>query len=155
MDNVGDWLNIVLMVAAGIIAILNSGKKKKRTSTAPDTTQQKPDIDIDNDEEETEDDDKEETSSDKGFWEILEEIAEKKKTKSTQPEAPATKPGAASPEPAYTFNDELATSITPTQPAKTAAPTTEEPGIKPETTFTDIQEIRKAIIYAEILHRKY
>lgn len=152
MDNIGDWLDIVLMVAAGIIAILNSGKKKKRTSKTPDTTQPKPNPD--NEEEEDDDEDKEETSSDKGFWEILEEIKEKKE-KEAKPAKPAAKPEAPSPEPAYTFNDELATSITPTQPAKTAAPTTEEPGIKPETTFTDIQEIRKAIIYAEILHRKY
>lgn len=154
MDNVGDWLNIVLMVAAGIIAILNSGKKKKRTSTTPDTTQQKPDINIDNEEEEDDDEDKEETSSDKGFWEILEEIKEKKE-KEAKPAKPAAKPEAPSPEPAYTFNDERSMPIIPTQPAKTAVPTTEEPGIMPETTFTDIQEIRKAIIYAEILHRKY
>lgn len=149
MDNAGDWLNIVIMVAAGIIGLLNSGKKKQRPTKAPQTSQQEPDIDEMNEEE-----DQEEPSSEKGFWELLEEIQEKKE-EPAQPEAPIPTPTASIPQPVYSFKDELSTPAKPAEPDRSVAPTAEERDSGTETTFIDRDELRKAIIYTEILQRKY
>ena len=131
MDNAGDWLYIVFLIIAGISGLFSSKNKKKR----PKQVLGQPDREIVT---------REEDVPDKGFWEILEEMQNPK---------PAKQPVA-----------------TPPAPFPTAKKMTDRqspvgnrivvPPVEEENSFTDIEfdnaaELRKAVIYTEILNRKY
>ena len=131
MDNLGDWIYIVFLIIAAVSGLFSSKNKKKR----PTQVLGQPGHDTFPEEN---------TSSGKGFWEILEEMQNPK---------PAKQPVA-----------------TPPAPFPTAKKMTDRqspvgnrivvPPVEEENSFTDIEfdnaaELRKAVIYTEILNRKY
>lgn len=150
MDNAGDWLYyIVFLIVAGISGLMSSKNKKKNR---PDILGQPGREIVPNDQ----------PTQDKGFWEVLEEMGnprpesqpvpqpqiqpqtQKKKTKNISTPAP---------KPFLTSENDI--------PGKIAAqssimpPVEEETGILPDNPFRDMDEIKKAVIYTEILNRKY
>ncbi len=143
MDNIGDWLYIALMAGAIVISLLNSRKKKKQ-ETAP--------REMPYPEEEA----LPETDEKKGFWDVLREMQEQEEAKQRQARqqqeqaAKAThqvKAGSPFLKGEKTFRQT-------TRPTPPVIEPTPEPILNPET-FTDPEELRKAVIYAEILNRKY
>ena len=130
MDNIGDWLYIVFLAIAGISGLFSSKEKKKKKGR-PEILGQ-PDKEIVSDEQP-------QPAEDKGFWEIGEEIKQ----------APAQP----TPEP-----EEKPRPIQEDKPRKappTVPPMKEPERPTPEITLQDTDELRKAVIYAEILNRKY
>lgn len=147
MDNLGDWLYIVLLVIAGVSSFLGSGKKKKRPAAPPVAS----------------DDDwmEEEPSRPSGsLWELFEErppqpqeptvppvVSRNKKKKKAPPSLAATSPFLTG---EGKYSDRI--SARPSAPLQSVE---EEPGVMPDHVFSDRTELRRAIICAEILNRKY
>lgn len=149
MDNIGDWLYIVLLVIAGVSSLFGSGKKKKRS---PEVLGQ-PDRDI-------------VTEADHqpagGLWDLFDEKP------APQPKPRKKKPATAN-QRGKSKRETVSTAKTSpflagenrigerefTQSPVRIQPSDDQPGIRPETTFSDMSELRKAIICAEILNRKY
>ena len=130
MDNAGDWLYIVFLAIAGISSLFSSKNKKKR----PKQILGQPDKEIVTSEKEV---------PAKGFWKILEEMQKPEPVK--QPAA-APKPflaGAKMADRQSSARNRLAT-----PPAEEESPLT-------EIEFDNAAELRKAVIYTEILNRKY
>jgi hypothetical protein len=131
MDNLGDWLYIVLLVIAGIGGILNAGKKKKEGQ--PTEVLGEPDYDY-----EPED----------PYREI---------TLPPPPEPADTKKKTPKTQKSYIplFREGEQTFATP------AGDLFSDPSLDDEhqgisgDTFQDMEEVKKAIVYSEILHRKY
>ena len=151
MDNVGDWLYIVFLIIAAISGLFSSKKKKNR----PEVLGQ-PDREIMPDDERP--------TQEKGFWEILEEMREPEppkpisKTPTRQehvPQAPPTPPEVSSPPSPYLATEKDTLEQALTRPYKVVVPPMAEPAPTVEVTFNDPEELRKAVIYAEILNRKY
>lgn len=146
MDNLNDWLYIVLLAIAGISSLFSSKKKKNR----PTEILGQPDKDIVVQQEEV---------PQKGFWEILEEMQqEKPQPASPRPVATSTKKQkkqkAAEPTPFLT--GERFTSGGPGQlSAISATEVPIEESASPEFELDTPIDLRKAVIYAEILNRKY
>lgn len=141
MDNIGDWLYIVLLIVAGISSMFGSGKKKKR----PSTILGQPDKDIVTEEP---------SDPQKGFWEILQEI-QNEPAPTEKPKKKASKKTKPADQPFLSAESTLFNQQTHSTSAKQTQPIEEEPGIMPDTAFTDMAELRKAIICSEILNRKY
>lgn len=133
MDNVGDWLYIVFLIIAAVSGLFSSKDKKKKSR--PDILGQ-PDREIVPNDQPTEG---------KGFWEILEDMQ-----KETQKPKPAPRQKQVKPKVEKNIPNHIAT-----QPSVRMSAIEEEPGLMPEDTFRDIEELKKAIICAEILNRKY
>jgi hypothetical protein len=132
MENLGDWLYIVLLAIAGISGILTSGKKKKRvieTSRKPETTVAIPDI----------------PNPAPSYQPIItppQKKASKKKSFSSSSFMEEGKRTIASPSFATQFGQ--------------TEDTVDESAFRlPSEPFRNIDELKKAIIYSEILHRKY
>lgn len=142
MDNLGDWLYIVLLVVAGISSMFGSGKKKKR----PSTVLGQPDKDIFTDEQ---------PAPEKGFWEILQEEIQEEPSQPEQPEKKVVPPNKPAHNPFLSTESTLPNQSTSPKTIRKRQPIVEESGVMPDTTFTDMAELRKAIICAEILNRKY
>ncbi|MDR1937666.1 MAG: hypothetical protein LBQ73_04090 [Tannerellaceae bacterium] len=134
MDNLGDWLYIVLLVIAGISGLLGAGKKKKQP---------------------TEELDEPGNVSDPDYWpqEVvippLQPVKTEKKRKTQKKQS-----GYIS---LFTEGERsIATSSIPdlysTQPEDAFGES--RPGVSGDT-FQDADELKKAIIYSEILNRKY
>ena len=145
MDNLGDWLYIVFLIIAAVSGLLGSGKKKKR----PSEVLGQPDRDIVPEQEK---------APEKSFWEMLEEMQEGK-PKPAQVPKPATRPAikekekqrlALSP---FLNNESKFTKTIPT--AQVTMQEEEEHSAIPNLSFSDPDEIKKAIIYSEIFNRKY
>lgn len=148
MDNLGDWLYIVLLVIAGVSSFLGSGKKKKRPAMPPVAS------DADFTEEES-------THSSGGLWDLFEEqppqppqqptvppvVSRKKKKKKTHPSPAVTSPFLTG---EGKYSDRIAA-----HPSVRLESVEEEPGLMPDNVFSDMTELRRAIICAEILNRKY
>ena len=142
MDNAEDWLYIVFLIIAGISSLFGSKNKKKR----PKQILGQPDREIVTNEENV---------PDKGFWEILEEMNNPKPVKKpvATPKRKHKKQQVA--EPAPLFAAEKTTNR--------LSPAGNHPGVPPadeESPLTDLEfdnaaELRKAVIYTEILNRKY
>lgn len=130
MDNAGDWLYIVFLAIAGISSLFSSKNKKKR----PKQILGQPDKDIVTSEKEV---------PAKGFWEILEEM---------QKPEPVKQPAAA-PKP-FLAGEKMADRQSSAR-NRIAAPPAEEESPLTEIEFDNAAELRKAVIYAEILNRKY
>ena len=147
-ENISDWLYIVFMIVAGLFSLLGGKKKKKH----PHEVLGQPGKEIIVEEE---------TQPQKGFWEVLQDMQESP-NKVPQPiSQPVTSPPGKQklkqskkkePTPFLTaessFNKpELENNILNTP-------------IEETNNFTDIEfnnavELRKAVIYTEILNRKY
>lgn len=150
MDNAGDWIYyIVFLIVAGISGLMSSKNKKKNR---PDILGQPGREIVPNDQ----------PTQDKGFWEVLEEMGNPRPESQPVPQ-PQVKPqmrkekpksiSASAPKPFLTSEKDI--------PGKIAAqssimpPVEEEVGILPENPFRNMDEIKKAVIYTEILNRKY
>jgi hypothetical protein len=145
MDNLGDWLYIVFLIIAAVSGLLGSGKKKKR----PSEVLGQPDRDIVPEQEK---------APEKSFWEMLEEMQEGK-PKPAQVSKPATRPAMKvkekqrlAPSPFLNTESKLTKTI-PT--ASLTMQEEEEHNAIPNLSFSDPDEIKKAIIYSEIFNRKY
>lgn len=155
MDNAGDWLYIVFLVVAAVSGLLNSGKKKK-TATKP--------VQPARPAEESKNPD-----SEKSFWEILEERTsppqpvQKKPSKriaspaSAKKETPIKAKNTPSPAQFLTFESQI-----PDFSERRDIPIELEETNEPIQNLTgddfnlqDINEVRKAVLYNEILTRKY
>lgn len=149
MDNIGDWLYIVLLVIAGVSSLFGSGKKKKRSTEVLG----QPDRDIVIEPE---------TQPAGGLWDLFDENPapqpkpRKKKSPTakqrTKPKRESVYTPAASP---FLAGESRMREHEFAQSSARLQTADDEPGVMPETTFSDVSEIRKAIIYAEILNRKY
>jgi hypothetical protein len=125
MDNLGDWLYIVLLVIAGISGLLSSARKKKQPEKE---TERLPDAD-------------DAPESEYWDWEMPTEpqYVETEKTEQTPPPKP----------PAYIplFKEEEVKLPEESFHGKPLALSGED--------FKNVDELKKAIIYSEILNRKY
>ena len=130
MDNAGDWLYIVFLAIAGISSLFSSKNKKKR----PKQILGQPDKEIVTSEKEV---------PAKGFWEILEEM---------QKPEPVKQPAAA-PKP-FLAGEKMADRQSSAR-NRLATPPAEEESPLTEFEFDNAAELRKAVIYTEILNRKY
>ena len=141
MDNVGDWIYIVFLIVAAISGLFSSKNKKKRPTQAlgqpgHDTYPE------------------ENTSSGKGFWEILEEATTPQKPEA--PTAPIHKKKKKTPasKPFLSTEQEIQKSkVSSSQPMN--FPIEEEHSMLEDIEFNNAEELRKAVIYSEILNRKY
>lgn len=141
MDNVGDWIYIVFLIVAAISGLFSSKNKKKR----PTQVLGQPGHDTYPEEN---------TSSGKGFWEILEEATTPQKPEaSTAPihkkkkKTPASKPFLS------TEQEIQKLKVSSSQPMN--FPIEEEHSMLEDIEFNNAEELRKAVIYSEILNRKY
>ena len=141
MDNVGDWLYIVFLIIAAVSGLFSSKDKKKKSR--PDILGQ-PDREIVPNDQPTEG---------KGFWEILEDMPRQKQVtpKVEKPQVVTSSPASS---PFLSAEKNIPNHIA-TRPSVRMSAIEEEPGLMPEDTFRDIEELKKAIICAEILNRKY
>ena len=141
MDNVGDWIYIVFLIVAAISGLFSSKKKKKR----PTQVLGQPGHDTYPEEN---------TSSGKGFWEILEEATTPQKPEA--PTAPIHKKKKKTPasKPFLSTEQEIQKSkVSSSQPMN--FPIEEEHSMLEDIEFNNAEELRKAVIYSEILNRKY
>lgn len=152
MDNVGDWLYIVFLIIAAVSGLFSSKDKKKKKSR-PDILGQ-PDREIVPNDQPTEG---------KGFWEILENMQKETQKPKPAPRQKQVKPKVEKPQvvtsspassPFLSAEKNIPNHIA-TRPSVRMSAIEEEPGLMPEDTFRDIEELKKAIICAEILNRKY
>jgi hypothetical protein len=160
MDNLGDWLYIVILIAIGISSIFSSAKKKRQAAQAPhppvpETGNKGGDM-----------------PKPKGFWELLEEmqgggqaqeeaprptpqpivITEKKKK--TQEQRRKTQPTMLSS--AYGSEGTSVFKETPAGQSLDLINLSEEEAFAlPADSFRTADELKKAIIYSEILNRRY
>lgn len=150
MDNLGDWIYIVFLIIAGISGLLSSGKKKNQSKEILG----RPGNDIP---------EPAETNPEKGFWEVLQEMQKE------QPKPATTRPKVTirnkqkqnsevaqkvAPTPFLAEENKIPESVVTTS-SSTHPLSEEENGIVSGQTFHDMEELRKAIICAEILNRKY
>ena len=141
MDNVGDWIYIVFLIVAAIRGLFSSKNKKKR----PTQVLGQPGHDSYPEEN---------TSSGKGFWEILEEATTPQKPEA--PTAPIHKKKKKTPasKPFLSTEQEIQKSkVSSSQPMN--FPAEEEHSMLEDIEFNNAEELRKAVIYSEILNRKY
>ena len=141
MDNVGDWIYIVFLIVAAISGLFSSKNKKKR----PTQVLGQPGHDTYPEEN---------TSSGKGFWEILEEATTPQKPEA--PTAPIHKKKKKTPasKPFLSTEQEIQKSkASSSQPMN--FPIEEEHSMLEDIEFNNAEELRKAVIYSEILNRKY
>lgn len=145
MDNLGDWIYIVFLIVAAVSGLFSSKKNKKRPTQVlgHPVNESIPE---------------EDTTSDKGFWEILEEV------KKTQPRKQA--PTIVQTQKKKKIKDKpsqnpFLTAESEIQRSKAASsrpvdfPTEEDSSLLEDVEFNNLQELRKAVIYSEILNRKY
>ena len=141
MDKVGDWIYIVFLIVAAISGLFSSKNKKKR----PTQVLGQPGHDSYPEEN---------TSSGKGFWEILEEATTPQKPEA--PTAPIHKKKKKTPasKPFLSTEQEIQKSkVSSSQPMN--FPAEEEHSMLEDIEFNNAEELRKAVIYSEILNRKY
>lgn len=145
MDNLGDWVYIVFLIVAAVSGLFNSKGKKKR----PAQVLGQPEHDMFPEEQ---------TSSGKGFWEILEETATPQQKKLVIEKPPRPKKNKKAEKrvqtPFLTAEQEIQKSkVISSQP--TNLQVEEEPSLLQDIEFNNAEELRKAVIYSEILNRKY
>lgn len=144
MDNAGDWLYIVFLIIAGISGLFSSRNKKKR----PKQILGQPDREIVAEEENV---------PDKGFWEVLEEMQNPKTAKqpvaAPKPKRGQKKQQAVAPKPFLTA--EKTAGRQSFDGNRLVVPPSEEENPLTDIEFDNAAELRKAVIYTEILNRKY
>ncbi|RHU21624.1 hypothetical protein DXD68_23675 [Parabacteroides sp. TM07-1AC] len=137
MDNLGDWIYIVFLIVAAVSGLFSSKNKKKRPTQVLGQPEYEPAKE-------------EHAPSGKGFWEILEEATtppEKKEKKKKKKEI-------RQPNPFLAAEQEIHKSKVSSSPI-TNFPTEEEHALLEDIEFNNAEELRKAVIYSEILNRKY
>ena len=146
MDNLGDWLYLVLLIVAGVGGLFNSGKKKKQQTEAKPAEEAMP------------------LPKKKSFWELLEEASTEETTKAKKKVVPKATPKkqkerqpAAKATPFLTAESAIPSTIASNYKDELAVGEGEERGGLSMSDFhlNDREEVRKAIIYSEILNRKY
>ena len=142
MDNAGDWLYIVFLIIAGISSLFGSKNKKKR----PKQILGQPDREIVTNEDNV---------PDKGFWEILEEMQNPKPAKQPVPTPKRKKKQQQVADPSPFLAAEKVTDKQSPAGNRLVVPSTEEEIPLPDIEFDNAAELRKAVIYTEILNRKY
>lgn len=157
MDNLGDWLYILILIAVGISSLFSSSKKKKQTGQAP----QQPVSDPGHEEKRTQ--------QPKSFWEILEDMQRGIENKEEQP-LPVPQSITTEKKKKTQEKKQVKTSVIPShynegtraikdtlsgQPRYSADASEEEAYALSGESFHSIDELKKAIIYSEILNRKY
>lgn len=158
MDNLGDWLYIVFLAIAVISGLFGSSNKKKKDQQPPLQQDEEPELHP-------------ETEKGKGFWEILEEM--QKSSKKTQEEVVIKEviPQQQKPKRAYQSIEQKKAYVAPTSFLDTEKNIPEMEREIDAITFTDetdnyalsvddlnlknLEEVRKAVIYSEVLNRKY
>jgi hypothetical protein len=130
MDNLSDWLYIILLAIAGISGILSSGKKKKQS----EEVQRQHDVD---------------NSMPEAIWEVMPEATQMPHPVRFPNKIPHTQLKSGS-----SFK-EGERSIASTHSEQTVEKTFPENFGALGEDFRDIDELKKAIIYSEILNRKY
>lgn len=144
MDNLNDWLYIVLLAIAGVSSLLSSKKKKNR----PTEVLGQPGAEIVT---------QENSAPQKGFWEILEEMQQKEpevKPQSVVSKKKNKKQKATTTTPFLSAENELSGPSSQTI-ANMSILEEEEYNNSPEIELSTVADLRKAVIYAEILNRKY
>ncbi|MDR0431472.1 MAG: hypothetical protein LBH58_13510 [Tannerellaceae bacterium] len=150
MDNLGDWLYILILIAAGISSLISAGKKRTRQSSKQPT----PDPEYDN----------QDTRKPKSFWELLDEEMKKSSTPQAPPQ-PAPRPIRTENRKKTQLKPSVPTTFTEGEKAikdsmyNWASPTRnqqedEDYSLSGES-LHEIDELKKAVIYSEILNRKY
>lgn len=137
MDNLGDWLYIVFLAIAGLSSLLSSKKKKKHPSPVSRHPEK-------------------ENEPEKGFWEILQEMQQPKPEPKKKQKPVVGKKQKAAVTPGYTpflAGENENQKPLATQVSMPAVP--EEESDIPDIGLNTITDLRKAVIYAEILNRKY
>ena len=142
MDNAGDWLYIVFLIIAGISSLFGSNNKKKR----PKQILGQPDREIVTNEDNV---------PDKGFWEILEEMQNPKPAKQPVPTPKRKKKQQQVADPSPFLAAEKVTDKQSPAGNRLVVPSTEEEIPLTDIEFYNAAELRKAVIYTEILNRKY
>lgn len=145
MDNIGDWLYIVLLVIAGVSGLFNSGKKKKRANTFPEPSDNEPVYEPVYEPE---------PQASKSFRELVEEMTAAPEPLFSTPEKKTGRRSTPPPLPFLTAENAISS------PQTTLSPTRgllggEETGSGPDISFSDRDELKRAIIISEILNRKY
>lgn len=144
MENSGDWLYIVFLAVAAVSSLFSSKKKKKR----PTEILGQPDTEVITSDQST---------PQKGFWELLEdakkEFNRELKPQTTEKKKQNKKQKAPAPKPFLSAEAEIQQSSIF---AASSGPTIEEEhSIMQDIEFKNTSDLRKAVIYAEILNRKY
>ena len=134
MDSIGDWLYIVFLVIAGISSMLNAAKKKKEGQNAPQVEQMP------------------QPPTAKRQARRAKRAARPMPTQQPMPVYTAEPISTAvpTPNPFLTAEQEIPEHLA----AETTTPVMEETAVSTLPSFTDREELRKAILYAEILQRK-
>lgn len=127
MDNAGDWLYIVFLVIAGISGLFSSKNKKKQ----PKQVSRQPDREIETVNEDV---------PQKGFWEVFQEM------QNPQPQAPPTP---------FLAGEKTTVKQMAAEASEMRIPFVEEDSNLQDLELDNAAEIRKAVIYSEILNRKY
>lgn len=145
MDNLGDWIYIVFLVIAAVSGLFSSKGKKKH----PTQVLGQPEHDMIPEEQ---------APSGKGFWEILEEVATPQQKIPAKEKSPRSfkskKAEKRTQSPFLTAEQEIQKSrVTSSLPVN--FPTEEETSVLQDIEFNNAEELRKAVIYSEILNRKY
>lgn len=148
MENLGDLIYIVVLAVIGLSSLFSAGKKKKVEAEAKKQQAPPPDIVTP------------ETASDRDFWDIFTEPEEKYPPVIVKPKAQKKSPKpqttkAVQPSPFLKGESEIERIIR-TQSSNLSFLEEEEntPLVSAEE-FNDPESLRKAVIYSEILNRKY
>lgn len=137
VENIGDWLYFLFIIIAGISSMFSSKKKKKGVKPeTPAETEMMPEENSDQPE--------------KGFWEILQEM--QKQASPTNPQ-PQKTPINKSPKKQNKVSTIQTSKIDTQNRIKNVPEDEENTGLDLE--LTHAAELRKAVIYSEILNRKY
>ncbi len=145
MDNPGDWLYIVLMAVAVVTSLISAGKKKRQEAEQQNRPQ--PDYDTD-----------EEASEEKGFWDVLQDMQkqEEARQQEVRRQQQARAAQATTQRKKQTSSPFLSgETISRSAQAQSSFQEIDPEPILKEEAFKDPEELRKAVIYAEILNRKY
>jgi len=150
MDNLGDWLYIIILIVAGISSIFSSAKKKKKAEQLP----QQPTFEPEQGQKDA--------SKPKSFWEMLEDEMKRGFEAQEQPPQPVIterKKKKQEKKPVRTYSSmpvyNEGERVVKEKSSLPVAFSEEEPFALSRDSFHDVDELKKAIIYSEILNRKY
>lgn len=141
MDNAGDWLYIVFLAIAGISGLFGSKNKKKQ----PKQVARQPEREIFTTDEDV---------PQKGFWEVLQEMQNPEPQVRPAPKSQKQKKQKAATSPFLT-GEKTTVKQMAAQASSTRIPISEEESNLQDLEFDNAAELRKAVIYSEILNRKY
>lgn len=141
MDNAGDWLYIVFLVIAGISGLFGSKNKNKRPKQA--SRQPEREIVI-----------ADEDVPQKGFWDTWQEMQNPQPQVQPTPKKLKQKKQKAATSP-FLAGEKTTVKQMAAEAARTRIPIMEEESNLQDLEFDNAAELRKAVIYSEILNRKY